>query len=204
MTGCDVYIVRHGNTFGPGDIVTRVGGRTDLPLKGRGPAQAQALASHFAGQGVQFAKVYSSPLQRTMQTAQAIAELCAVDIAIEPADFLREIDYGPDENEAEDKVIARIGEDALTAWEARSMVPDGWRVDPHALRLSWSQFLASLSGEEGPILVVTSNGVARFALDIVSGGAGALAPRKLRTGAYGQLRVGRDGVVDLISWDQRP
>jgi len=44
-----LFIVRHGNTFDPGDTVTRVGARTDLPLSSSGRAQADALARHFAG-----------------------------------------------------------------------------------------------------------------------------------------------------------
>ncbi|MFZ4686424.1 MAG: histidine phosphatase family protein [Hyphomonadaceae bacterium] len=35
-----IFIVRHGNTFDKGDVVTRVGGRTDLPLSTSGSAQA--------------------------------------------------------------------------------------------------------------------------------------------------------------------
>ncbi|HAO37083.1 MAG TPA: histidine phosphatase family protein, partial [Hyphomonas sp.] len=35
-----LIIVRHGNTFDKGDTVTRVGGRTDLPLSASGLAQA--------------------------------------------------------------------------------------------------------------------------------------------------------------------
>ena len=44
-----LFVVRHGNTFDTGDVVTRVGGRTDLPLSKSGKAQAEKLAAHFAG-----------------------------------------------------------------------------------------------------------------------------------------------------------
>ena len=43
----DIYIVRHGNTFDKGDVVTRVGARTDLGLSSSGQTQAEALAIHF-------------------------------------------------------------------------------------------------------------------------------------------------------------
>ena len=69
----DIYIVRHGNTFDKGDVVTRVGARTDLPLSSSGRAQAEKLAAHFrevAPQG--FSAAYCSPLQRTRQTAETI------------------------------------------------------------------------------------------------------------------------------------
>ena len=104
-----LFIVRHGNTFDKGDIVTRVGGRTDLPLSSSGRTQAKALSDHFAAQGVRFATARSGPLKRTRETAAAIlsADPAAPDLLTEL--FLREIDYGPDENRPEDDVIARIG-----------------------------------------------------------------------------------------------
>ena len=37
-----VYIVRHGNTFDRGDVILRVGGRTDIPLSTSGIDQAKA------------------------------------------------------------------------------------------------------------------------------------------------------------------
>jgi broad specificity phosphatase PhoE len=43
-----LFVVRHGNTFDAGDVITRVGGRTDLPLSASGKAQAEKLAAHFA------------------------------------------------------------------------------------------------------------------------------------------------------------
>ena len=41
-----LIIARHGNTFDKGDIPTRVGARTDLPLVEKGRAQAKALVAH--------------------------------------------------------------------------------------------------------------------------------------------------------------
>ncbi|HBU32950.1 MAG TPA: histidine phosphatase family protein, partial [Hyphomonas sp.] len=65
-----LIIVRHGNTFDKGDTVTRVGGRTDLPLSASGLAQADALANHFAD--TRFVAAFCSPLMRTRQTARAM------------------------------------------------------------------------------------------------------------------------------------
>ena len=65
-----IIVCRHGNTFDKGDVVTRVGGRTDLPLSTSGKAQADALARHFAD--TPFQAAYCSTLQRTRETAAAI------------------------------------------------------------------------------------------------------------------------------------
>jgi len=117
-----LVIVRHGNTFDAGDVVTRVGGRTDLPLSSSGQAQAAALARHFAAAGTVFATARSSPLKRTRATAEAI--LAAVRNAPELTTdlFLREIDYGPDENRPEEEVVARIGKAALDEESANAVI----------------------------------------------------------------------------------
>lgn len=191
-----LYIVRHGNTFEKGDIVTRVGGRTDLPLSPSGRVQAEALAAHLAD--ISFATARSGPLKRTRETAAAIlAGRAEPELTTEL--FLREIDYGPDENKPEDEVVARIGKTALEAWETHSVPPPGWRVDPAALVGNWQDLFDDLAYEFGAHLVVTSNGIARFAL----AAAGNTRAGKLRTGAYGVI-VLQDGAARAEAWDVRP
>ena len=53
-----LVIVRHGNTFEAGEPPRRIGARTDLPLTATGVAQAEALARHFAANGVSFDRVF--------------------------------------------------------------------------------------------------------------------------------------------------
>lgn len=202
-----VYIVRHGNTFDKGDTVTRVGARTDLPLSNSGYAQAEALAKHFTAEQVEFQRILTSPLKRTHQTAEAIANAQPAKIALEPCDFLREIDYGPDENQPEADVVARIGEQALADWEREAIVPEGWQVDPQALKQAWSncfEGLRAIEPDTGPALIVTSNGIARFALQVALGGQESDLPLKLATGAIGRIDVSRDGDLDVAFWNQRP
>ena len=195
-----LYIVRHGNTFETGDIVTRVGGRTDLPLSPSGEAQAKKLAQHFAGEGIAFATARSGPLKRTRRTAAAI--LAAQANPPEPAIdlFLREIDYGPDENRPEDEVVARIGKAALEAWERDSVPPPGWRVDPAAIAGNWQEVFAGLRDEAGAHLVVTSNGIARFAL---AAAGDTRTDAKLATGAYGVIEIDGD-IARVRDWNRSP
>lgn len=195
-----LFIVRHGNTFDAGDVVTRVGGRTDLPLSASGRAQAEALAAHFAEAGIVFASARTSPLKRTRATAETILAAQAAAPELEAALFLREIDYGPDENKPEDEVVARIGADALAAWERDGVPPPGWRVDPDALIGNWQQLYAKLDGAEGDHLIVTSNGIARFALKAAGETGREL---KLKTGAYGVISLA-GGEVSVGEWNVRP
>jgi probable phosphoglycerate mutase len=193
-----LYIVRHGNTFDKGDVVTRVGGRTDLPLSVSGKAQATALAQHL--KDVRFATARTGPLKRTRETAAAILAAQAEAPELTTALFLREIDYGPDENRPEDEVVARIGKAALEAWERESIPPPGWRVDPAALVGNWQELFSKLAGEPGAHLIVTSNGIARFAL----AAAGEIrADAKLGTGAYGIVEIS-GGEAAIPAWNVRP
>jgi probable phosphoglycerate mutase len=79
--------------------------------------------------------------------------------------IFNEIDYGPDENQPEDKVIARLGKEVLTAWDEHAIVPPGWKVDPPTLMQHWQDFAANLLRDYlgKNVLVITSNGIARFA-----------------------------------------
>jgi probable phosphoglycerate mutase len=193
-----LIIVRHGNTFETGDVVTRVGGRTDLPLSPSGVEQAEALARHF--ELTPFATARSGPLKRTRTTAAAIlrAQAGAPELLTEL--FLREIDYGPDENRPEADVVARIGAAALRAWELHSVPPPGWRIDPQALIGNWQELFAELRNEAGAHLIVTSNGIARFALAAADV---ERADAKLRTGAYGVVELSGEGVA-VREWNVRP
>jgi probable phosphoglycerate mutase len=189
-----LVIVRHGNTFEAGEEPRRVGARTDLPLTEAGIEQARALGWHFARNRVQFDRVLSSPLLRTRHTASEI-----VDKEPETADFLVEIDHGPDENLTEDAVIARIGREALEAWERSLTAPPGWDVGADWRIAAWREFVATA---DGTILMVTSNGAARFALAAL-GLMGEDGAAKLRTGSYGVVDI-YGSAVRLVGWNHRP
>lgn len=202
-----VYIVRHGNTFDAGDTVTRVGARTDLGLSMSGLAQAQALAAHFADDVAGgFSEAYCSPLLRTRQTAEVILATQSSQPPLEMLEFLREVDYGPDENQPEAAVIARIGSDALQLWETRAIPPQGWQIDTKIIIEAWGELFQAIAERQPdrPVLVVTSNGIARFALTHAVPGPGANHDIKLKTGAFGRFRIGADGTVTVQAWNVRP
>ncbi|MBI1339161.1 histidine phosphatase family protein [bacterium] len=198
-----VYIVRHGNTFDPGDVVLRVGGRTDLPLSSSGRLQADQLGRSLIARGVAFTTAAAAPLRRARETATAILSHQGTppDLLMRPG--LREIDYGPDEGQPETAVRARIGDAAIDAWERDMVPPPGWRVDPVAMIANWQALLADLRETPGDHLLVTSNGVARFALRAVA--ASAATPdlsAKLATAAYGVIRLAPDGDA-VLEWNVR-
>lgn len=157
-----LIIARHGNTFEDGETPRRVGRHTDLPLTGKGREQARRIGQWLRQNGHEPEAAFCSPLRRTQETVTlALAEAgCALTPHVD--DIFNEIDYGPDENRTEDEVIARVGAQAIKDWDEKNIVPAGWRADPQRIAGDWRQFATNLpSGTT--TLVVTSNGIARFA-----------------------------------------
>lgn len=63
-----IYIVRHGQT--DWNKVGRMQGRTDIPLNETGREQAREVGEKL--KGIEFDKVFSSPLKRAYETAKII------------------------------------------------------------------------------------------------------------------------------------
>jgi probable phosphoglycerate mutase len=198
-----VTIVRHGNTFERDAPPRRIGARTDLPLVTSGREQAAALGAAFAISGRAFDQAITAPLARSRETIDLILAAQSHRPALSSADWLTEIDHGPDENQLESAVVARIGQAALSEWDRDARPPDGWVVDSERRMESWRDLWRD---GQGDMLIVTSNGAARFALLSDAGlhmQALALPSLKLRTGAYGVV-VRERGHLRLIEWDRRP
>ncbi len=192
-----IVICRHGNTFDKGDVVRRVGARTDLPLSQSGQIQAAQLMEGLSD--FHFKHAFCSSLRRTRETAEAI--LSRHKAKLEVLEFLTEIDYGIDENKAETDVIARLGAKAIEDWDKAAIPPSGWHVDPDKLKQAWRDFFTSYQNKDEDVLVVTSNGIARFVLDVAKSAQQNL-PRKLHTAAYGVVITSSQGIV-IQSWNQR-
>jgi probable phosphoglycerate mutase len=199
----DLFIARHGNTFDSGDIVRRVGKRTDLPLSMSGHLQAQQLGIYLQHYAPQLQRVLCSTLQRTQQTAQAVQHAFAPQpLPVNIRSSLDEVDYGPDENQPETQVIARIGQAALTAWDEQKIIPEGWLVDLPALQNTWQQISAEILQHPSAQtwLVITSQGIARFAECLL---VEPLDSRKLATGAVCHLQY-QQAHWRLVSWNVAP
>jgi probable phosphomutase (TIGR03848 family) len=83
-----VFLVRHGLTDHTG---TRLYGRSPgIHLSERGREQAEHLAERFAG--VRLSAIYTSPLERCVETAEPLADAQRLDVV--PRDGLVEMDAG--------------------------------------------------------------------------------------------------------------
>jgi alpha-ribazole phosphatase len=96
-----VWLIRHGE---PADEVRgRCYGSLDVSLSENGRAQMVRVAGHLAGEPI--AAIYSSPLRRAIDSANAIAAGRA--IPCEPVEGLREIDFGGFEGLTWEEIAAR-------------------------------------------------------------------------------------------------
>ncbi len=81
-------LLRHGQT--PMSVEKRYAGRSDVPLTDTGLRQAAAAAKRLASAGL--GAIVTSPLQRAVQTAEAVAAVTGVPVLTD--DGFRETDFG--------------------------------------------------------------------------------------------------------------
>lgn len=105
-----MYLVRHGETDWNQD--KRIQGRTDIPLNGRGRAQARALAERLADLSLD--EIYASDLLRARETADIIAARQPRAVAVSARPDLRECHYGLWEGLTREEVARRFPAD----WQA--------------------------------------------------------------------------------------
>ncbi len=160
----ELILVRHGETeYNRADVFR---GRVDLALNERGQAQARAAAGYLSGED--FEAFYSSPLQRSMQTAEAIAEPHGGEV--HPNEYFIDVDYG----QWSGKNIAEIRDDwprEFAIWSDNpemATFPGGEAVKEVRERLY--EGLEMLSREHGgTIMLVGHKLINRIMLCIVLG-----------------------------------
>lgn len=86
----NIYIIRHGQTELNKKQILQ--GRVNEPLNEDGIRQAESAAELLEGFGISIDTVWSSPLQRAIDTAGIIV---GDDVKIRVDDRLLEMDYGP-------------------------------------------------------------------------------------------------------------
>lgn len=91
-----LYLVRHGKT----DLIGKIlcGNLPGVHLNEEGRRQAQKAADYLAAFPIR--AIFSSPLERTCETAVPLAE--KLNLTVSTQDFLREIDFGDFQGEGEE------------------------------------------------------------------------------------------------------
>lgn len=173
-----VLLVRHGNTFAPGDKIVWVGARTDLPLVPSGRTQAEILGKRLYELDVRPNRVLAGPLKRTVEHAQIAVPEIQADIMRE----LREIDYGRWEAKTSDEIREAGDAGMLEDWDKRSVWPAdaGWQPAENDIDRAAERILASC--HDRLTMIVSSNGILRFFARHAAN-ANDIKDRKVLTGA---------------------
>lgn len=208
----DLLVVRHGNTFAPGDRVTWVGRHEDLPLVAAGLAQADALGIKLAHQRWRPERVLASSLQRTRGFAErALAAAGWSDIPVERDPRLDEVDYGLWGGLTSAEIEARGDGAALAAWSEDNRWPRVFNEREPEVRARIERLAEELAHDTSHrprrspsrVLVVSSNGVMRYFLGLAPGEfARRRAARALKVGTGRVCRLGHDDAGwRVLAWD---
>ncbi|MEM6674293.1 MAG: histidine phosphatase family protein [Planctomycetota bacterium] len=205
----ELVLVRHGNTFGPGDPVVWVGRNEDVPLVESGREQARRLRGALSAAEWSPSAALSGGLARqTEHLAIATGGEPAPTVARE----LDEIDYGPWGGLTTDEIVERFGADEVTAWNERSAWPTSWPGSLEGVqagvRALADEIAAGRHGER--VIACSSNGLLRWFLDLEPGRLDSALQDgtfKMRTGNVGTLRwgtgSGKSGWT-VESWNRPP
>lgn len=131
-----IVLVRHGDVEGISP--ERFRGRRDVDLSALGVRQARATAQRIAKQW-EPKVVYSSPLRRCVQTAEAIATACGAPAAT--LHDLNDLHYGDWE--------WRTHEEVRVQWPA---LFERWLVAPHLMRFPGGESLQELVARASNVL----------------------------------------------------
>lgn len=200
-----IIIARHGNTFAKGETPTRVGGKTDLELVEN--ERGLKVGEFLKNQRFIPAVVFAAPLRRTMQTAKLAIEALGIHQEVVLDESFREIDYGLDENKTEDVVVKRLGElylaregedvsslslevinlrgeQVIEDWNSKAIVPDGWKVSPDDMINTWLSWGKKAHEKYlgKNVLIVSSNGIIRFAPYLTGDFSGFASGNDLKVG----------------------
>lgn len=200
-----LILVRHGNTFNPGETPVWVGARTDLPLVPKGVEQARALGEALKAAAIIPTALFCGPLQRTRRAAEIAAEIAGFDAAEIKIDArLTEIDYGKWEAKSSEEIEAMGFAAAQDAWNKQCVYPKDadWQPTEDKIIADTDSVMADAARIGGDVVVVSSNGILRYYAR-AGINAAAFPDRKVATGAV--CVMAHDGAGWRIErWNQPP
>jgi probable phosphoglycerate mutase len=204
-----VVLVRHGNTFSPGEAAVWVGARTDLALVEKGRRQAEEVANQLGRAGMTINRIFAGPLRRTAETAAIIARIAGIAPESVVTDRrLTEIDYGDWEGLTSDDIRQRFGHSEIDGWEHNNAWPQAanWpatKQEVVARVLAFFEAIGQQSPKHGNAIdmVVSSNGIFRlFAESLGLPTTGS----KMATGNISLLTRSADNGWQVERWNAAP
>lgn len=192
------YLIRHAQT--PWNGENRLQGHSDLPLSELGERQARCLGAHFGSRHLQ--GIYTSALQRSRQTAHAIASGNGHGVTplVDPA--LAEIHLGAWEGLTPDEIDRRFN-GAYQQWRERPSQVTIPRAEPLAefrqrVRQALQRIVSAMA--EGEYAVVCHGGVIAAVLADLLEADYDLLLRRLRLDNAGITALEFDAPTPHVLW----
>jgi probable phosphoglycerate mutase len=194
-----LLVIRHGETVWNAEH--RFTTHSDVPLSDMGIEQAETAAANLATASID--RIYSSPLQRAVRTAETIAASQAGACTVAVDDRLIEIDAGPFDGKTTEELRAGPLAVAFDGWHTDDdpTFPEGTETFDHALERIAS-FFADHTDESGTTLIATHGSLARL---IVSSHLLAAPPPQHRRLWLDNCHLAvveqRDGIPKLVGFN---
>lgn len=163
ITRTVVLLIRHGHTDAVGEWLPGRG--IDVPLSQAGRAQSERLRTRLAS--TDLAAVYSSPLQRAVETAVPLAR--ERGLRVEPHIDLVEIDFGDWTGERFDALDADPRWARFNRLRSMAVVPNGERAIDAQARIVRALDDARARHPNATVAFVTHSDVIRLAVLHVAG-----------------------------------
>jgi broad specificity phosphatase PhoE len=167
-----ILLARHGET--DWNREDRFQGHADPPLNELGRTQANGLAATLAD--VELAAVYSSPLRRALQTAEAVAASRGLEPVL--VDALREVDVGSWQGLTRAELEARFPNQFARWLDYGQGWEDGESYDELGRRVVSALLELAATHTGARILAVTHGGPIRAAFAFAAGSTYAEARRR--------------------------
>lgn len=151
-----LFICRHGETTG--DIEGRFGGDYDDHLSELGVSQSLELALKLKNKGIE--KIYSSPLFRAKETAQAISKVYSLQIDVIP-EIKERNSYGVITGMTRDEAESRYPEIIKNLSNFRLTMPGGENYQIFGKRIK-KALNKIMSAKYQTVCVITHGGPLRF------------------------------------------
>ncbi|MBV9104380.1 MAG: histidine phosphatase family protein [Candidatus Eremiobacteraeota bacterium] len=191
-------IVRHGETTW--NLEGRYQGRLESPLSPLGIEQARALAQYFATCGERGEpapqQIFSSPLRRCRETADAVAQTLSLNVTVDAR--LIEIGHGTWQGRYRDEIAAN---DPERYWSWRN-TPERVRFENgeslHDVEARWRSFAHDVVAHPVGALVVTHDALCRVALlQAMDRDLAEFWKVHVENGAFSRLAIKHDGLIAL-------
>lgn len=201
MPPSDLYLVRHGQS--EWNAVGRWQGQADPPLSPHGLEQARVLAERFPR--VEVTHLYTSDLQRAVQTAAPLAGSLSLDPIVDVD--LREIDVGSWSGRTRDEIRADDAPALDEYFQGREGWTGGETYAEHELRSERAAARLAATDTDGAVVAVTHGGTLRalvlalLQIDHANRwrftGIGHTSISHLSRGRFGWRLVAFNAVLDL-------